>query len=49
MNVTTVEAFLETLEQECSDKFPRQPKKKSICDEIAEVVVQIPPAIFEVN
>jgi len=47
MNATTVAEILASLEDECAGKFPRQPEKRSICDEIAEVFVQIPPSIFE--
>jgi hypothetical protein len=47
MNATTVAEILASLEGECLDKFPRSPKKRSICDEIAEVFVQIPPGIFK--
>lgn len=28
-------------------KYPRQPRKVSLCDKVAEVFVQIPPALFD--
>ena len=47
MNATTVDEILASLETDCAAKYPRQPGKKSFCDEVAEVFVQIPPGLFE--
>ena len=43
-NETTVEEILEELKDKCADEYHL--KKKDICDQIAEVLVQIPPGIF---
>ena len=46
-NATTVAEILASLETDCAAKYPRQPGKTSLCDDVASVFVQIPPSLFE--
>lgn len=43
-NETTVESILEDMQENCKD-YPFM--QRQLCDKIAEVLVQIPPALFE--
>lgn len=45
-NETTVAQILDTLQAECAADFQHNPAKRSLCDELAAVAVQLPPGLF---
>lgn len=47
-NTTTVAEILQQLDQECIQKYSsNDPLKVKLCQDIANVVVQIPPSLFQ--
>ena len=47
-NASTVAAILKELEDNCNATFgKRHPLKRQLCDDVANIFVQIPPGLFD--